>query len=74
MVDIENLKLYCASLINYKGNIFTNQTTHIIARNEEEAFKKACKTFEKIHKNQNVKAYISCIDLSNVDGHKIKVD
>ena len=67
-------KLYCASLIGYNKNTITNQTTHLVAKTDEEAFKKACKIFENMHKDSKVRSYISCIELINVDGHRVAVD
>lgn len=67
------LKLYCASLAGFKGTTISNQTTHILAQNDEEAYKKSCKVFERIHKDPKVKAYISCIELDEVEGHKIVI-
>ena len=71
---MSNLKLYCASLVGYSKTSISNQTTHLVAQNDGEAFNKACKIFELVHKDNKVKKYISCIELIDIEGHKIKVE
>ena len=63
--------LYCASLVGYDGASVSNQTTHLIAENDNEAFNKASNFFIKMYHDRKVKNYISCIELKEVDGYKI---
>lgn len=73
LILLSNLKLYCASLIGYHGNVISNQTTHLVAKDDTDAYNKSVKIFQKMYKDPTVKQYISCIEIRDVEGYKISI-
>lgn len=71
---MQDIKLYCASLIGYDKGKVSTQMTHILAKDDTDAYLRSVKIFENMYQNDpSIKKYISCIELNFVEGHKVIV-